>query len=179
MNFVHCSTFRLAASNMRPFPYLIIRSTGYPGFIVARPLFYDLLLSQIPASKIHFGKRVDTILETNDKVEVHTTTGETFVGDILVGADGAYSSIRKGLYERLKNEGRLPESDQEDLPFRCTCLVGQTEPLDLEVYSQLKDPLYPFYTTIGDDKRFIVSHLYYEEKKRNLSMCDFYESTNE
>ncbi|KAG0068114.1 hypothetical protein BGZ89_005235 [Linnemannia elongata] len=112
---------------------------------------------QIPASKIHFGKRVDTILETNDKVEVHTTTGETFVGDILVGADGAYSSIRKGLYERLKKEGRLPESDQEDLPFRCTCLVGQTEPLDLEVYSQLKDPLYPFYTTIGDDKRFIWS----------------------
>lgn len=131
--------------------------TGYPGFIVARPLFYDLLLSQIPASKIHFGKRVDTILETNDKVEVHTTTGETFVGDILVGADGAYSSVRKGLYERLKKEGRLPESDQEDLPFRCTCLVGQTEPLDLEVYSQLKDPLYPFYTTIGDDKRFIWS----------------------
>ncbi|KAF9314743.1 hypothetical protein BGZ91_005935 [Linnemannia elongata] len=34
---------------------------------------------QIPASKIHFGKRADTILETNDKVEVHTTTGETFV----------------------------------------------------------------------------------------------------
>ncbi|KAG0073291.1 hypothetical protein BGZ90_011631 [Linnemannia elongata] len=112
---------------------------------------------QIPASKIHFGKRVDTILETNDKVEVHTTTGETFVGDILVGADGAYSSIRKGLYERLKEEGRLPESDREDLPFRCTCLVGQTEPLDLEVYSQLKDPRYPFYTTIGDDKRFIWS----------------------
>lgn len=131
--------------------------TGYPGFIVARPLFYDLLLSQIPASKIHFGKRVDTILETNDKVEVHTTTGETFVGDILVGADGAYSSVRKGLYERLKEEGRLPESDREDLPFRCTCLVGQTEPLDLEVYSQLKDPRYPFYTTIGDDKRFIWS----------------------
>ncbi|KAF9539767.1 hypothetical protein EC957_005061 [Mortierella hygrophila] len=114
--------------------------TGYPGFIVARPLFYDLLLNQIPTSKIHFGKRIDTILETNDKVEAHTTTGETFVGDILVGADGAYSSVRKGLYERLKKEGRLPESDQEDLPFRCTCLVGQTEPLDLEVYSQLKDP---------------------------------------
>ncbi|KAF9121355.1 hypothetical protein BGX30_002622 [Mortierella sp. GBA39] len=131
--------------------------TGYPGFIVARPLFYNLLLNQIPTSKIHFGKRVDTILETNDKVEVHTTTGETFVGDILVGADGAYSSVRKGLYERLKKEGRLPESDQEDLPFRSTCLVGQTEPLDLEVYSQLKDPRYPFVTTIGDDKQFIWS----------------------
>ncbi|KAF9139862.1 hypothetical protein BG015_001878 [Linnemannia schmuckeri] len=130
---------------------------GYPGFIVSRPAFYDLLLKQIPAYKVHFGKRVDTIVETNDKVKAHTSTGELFQGDILVGADGAYSSVRKGLYERLKKEGHLPQSDQEDLPFKCTCLVGQTEPLDLEVYPQLKDPNYPFYTTIGDDKKYIWS----------------------
>lgn len=91
------------------------------------------------------------------------------MGDILVGADGAYSSVRKGLYEKLKKEGRLPESDQEDLPFRCICLVGQTEPLDLEVYSQLKDPWYPFYTTIGDNKQFIVSHLHWEGKGGHIT----------
>lgn len=91
------------------------------------------------------------------------------MGDILVGADGAYSSVRKGLYESLKKEGRLPESDHEDLKFRCICLVGQTEPLDLEDYSQLKDPQYPFYTTIGDDKQFIVSHLHYQGKMKTLA----------
>ncbi|KAF8926827.1 hypothetical protein BGZ47_002497 [Haplosporangium gracile] len=133
--------------------------TGYPGFIVSRPVFYDLLLKQIPTYKIHFEQRVDTIVETNDKVEVHTTTREVFQGDILVGADGAYSSVRKGLYEKLKKEGQLPESDQEDLPFKCSCLVGQTEPLNLEEYPQLKDLHYPFYTTIGDDKQYIVSGL--------------------
>lgn len=138
---------------------MLSHSTGYPGFIVARPLFYDLLLKQIPAHKVHFGKRVDAIIEENNKVKVHTTTGEVYEGDILVGADGAYSSIRKGLYERLKKEGKLPESDQEDLPFKSTCLVGQTEALDLGLYPQLKNPQYPFYTTICDDKQFIVSHL--------------------
>ncbi|KAG0281667.1 hypothetical protein BGZ96_001055 [Linnemannia gamsii] len=131
--------------------------TGYTGFIVARPLFYDLLLKQIPAHKLHFGKRVDIITEDKNKVKVRTTTGEVYEGDILVGADGAYSSVRKGLYERLKQEGKLPESDQEDLPFKSTCLVGQTENLDLELYPQLKDPHYPFYTTIGNDKQFIYS----------------------
>lgn len=58
----------------------------------------------------------------------------------------------------LKKEGKLPKSDQEDLPFNCTCLVGQTEPLDVDEFPQLKDPEHPFINTLGDNKPFTVSH---------------------
>ncbi|KAG0316107.1 hypothetical protein BGZ97_007397, partial [Linnemannia gamsii] len=104
--------------------------TGYPGYIVSRPMFYDLLMKQIPANKILFGRRVLNILEKENKVIAQTQDNRMFEGDILVGADGAYSTIRQRMFETLTQEGRLPKSDQEDLPFSCTCLLGQTQSLD-------------------------------------------------
>jgi 2-polyprenyl-6-methoxyphenol hydroxylase-like FAD-dependent oxidoreductase len=123
---------------------------------VARPLLHKLLLDQVPSEKVLFNKRVQTIAEENDKVRIGTADGSTYEGDILVGADGAYSGVRQRLYEILLKEGRLPKTDREDLPFQCTCLVGQTDKLDLEVFTQLKDPNYPFFTTMCDDKPFVV-----------------------
>ncbi|KAK3835620.1 MAG: hypothetical protein J3R72DRAFT_451256 [Linnemannia gamsii] len=130
---------------------------GYQNFIVPRPLFHNLLLKQVPPSKILYGKRVHAIDQDDEKVRIETTDGSTYEGDILVGADGAYSGVRQQLYEALLREGRLPEPDQEDLPFSCTCLVGQTESLDLEVFYQLKDQNYPFVTTMCDDKPFMFT----------------------
>ncbi|KAF9082715.1 hypothetical protein BGX23_012188 [Mortierella sp. AD031] len=128
--------------------------SGYPGYIVSRPLLYDLLLKQIPSQKIHTNKRVLNVSEEEEKVTVQTADGCVYTGDILVGADGAYSAVRQRLYERLKADGTLPKSDQEELPFSCTCLVGQTEELDFEDFPQLKEPLTPYYTTLGDDKPY-------------------------
>ncbi|KAF9150008.1 hypothetical protein BG015_008179 [Linnemannia schmuckeri] len=129
----------LSTTNYVPFQTL----TGYRSYIIARPALYNLLLKQIPAHKIHFGKRVLTVSEDNDdedKVHIQTADGATYQGDILIGADGAYSAVRQRLYEKLKAGGTLPKIDEEDLPFSCTCLVDQTEPLDLEEYPELKVP---------------------------------------
>ncbi|KAG0293579.1 hypothetical protein BGZ96_002624 [Linnemannia gamsii] len=126
---------------------------GYSNYIVARPQLYDLLLTQVPAHKILLGKRVLTIGEDDERIKVQTSDNSVYEGDILVGADGAYSAVRQRLYETLKQEDRLPKSDYEDLPFNCTCLVGQTEPLDLEEFPQLKDTGYPFIFTLGGEGR--------------------------
>lgn len=126
---------------------------GYPNYIVARPQLYDLMLTQVPAHKILLGKRVLTISEDDERVKVQTSDNSIYEGDILVGADGAYSAVRQRLYETLKQQDRLPKSDQEDLPFNCTCLVGQTEPLDPEEFPQLKDTGYPFIFTLGREGR--------------------------
>ncbi|KAF8947914.1 hypothetical protein BGZ47_007310 [Haplosporangium gracile] len=126
---------------------------GYPNYIVARPQLYNLLLSQVPAHKILLGKRVLAISEDDERVKVQTSDSSIYEGDILVGADGAYSAVRQRLYETLKQQDRLPKSDQEGLPFNCTCLVGQTEPLDPEEFPQLKDTDYPFIFTLGREGR--------------------------
>ncbi|KAF9084596.1 hypothetical protein BGX23_010402 [Mortierella sp. AD031] len=127
--------------------------SGYPGYIVARPLLYDLVLKQIPSHKIHFGKRVLNTSEKEDRVSVQTADNSIYEGDILVGADGAYSAVRQRLYERLRTEGTLPKSDQEDLPFSCTCLVGQTRELDPKDFPQITDPI-SHYATLGADKPY-------------------------
>ncbi|KAG0067400.1 hypothetical protein BGZ90_001006 [Linnemannia elongata] len=128
--------------------------TGYPDYMVGRPELHTLLLRQIPPEKVHYGKRVLTIKEEDNRVKVITADGSSFEGDILVGADGAYSAVRQRLYEALRKEGKLPKSDQEDLPFSCTCLVGQTKPLDPEKYPLVKEPLCQFLTTLGKDKPY-------------------------
>lgn len=122
--------------------------------MIGRPELHNLLLRQIPPEKMHFGKRVLTIKEEDNRVKVITADGSSFEGDILVGADGAYSAVRQRLYDILRKEGKLPKSDQEDLPFSCTCLVGQTKPLDPEKYPLVKEPLCQFLTTLGKDKPY-------------------------
>ncbi|KAF9138981.1 hypothetical protein BGX30_008521 [Mortierella sp. GBA39] len=142
-----------------------VKYTGYYSYIVARPLFYDLLLKLIPAEKIHFSKRVLTISEKEERVKIHTADNCSYEGDILVGADGAYSAVRQRMYEGLRQEGRLPKSDQEDLPFHSTCLVGQTTPVDFADFPEFQEPLCSFYNTMGNDSPHTTSSKAAEEHR--------------
>jgi 2-polyprenyl-6-methoxyphenol hydroxylase-like FAD-dependent oxidoreductase len=130
--------------------------TGYGFYVVTRPVLYKLILKLVPPPKILFGKKVVSITETDDKVTVRTSDNARYEGDILVGADGAHSTVRHHLYEKLKNKGELPKSDQEDLPFSCTCLVGQTRTLDPEELPLLKEPVCQFLSVMSDDKPYSV-----------------------
>ncbi|KAF9290328.1 hypothetical protein BGZ88_007378 [Linnemannia elongata] len=139
----------------KPTDYSLVEEfTGYGYYIVTRPLLYDLILRQVPPEKLHFGKRVNIISDQGDKVIIETSDNATHEGDILVGADGAHSSVRQHLYATLKAKGGLPKSDQEDLPFSCTCLVGQTKSLDPEEFPVMKEPVCQFQIVLGKDKPY-------------------------
>ncbi|KAG0293587.1 hypothetical protein BGZ96_002632 [Linnemannia gamsii] len=147
--------YKESLESYRPTDHIAIEEfTGYAQYLVARPVLYALILKQVPPHKIHFGKRVLNITEENDKVTVHTSDNGIYEGDIVVGADGAYSAVRQRMYDRLKARGELPKGDQEDLPFSCTCLVGQTRVLDPEKYPIIKEPTCVFPTVLGKDKPF-------------------------
>ncbi|KAF9953740.1 hypothetical protein BGZ70_000137 [Mortierella alpina] len=103
---------------------------GYEAIILSRPVLYEILLKLIPKERIHFQKRVLSHVETQEGIIIRTSDGKTHQGNILVGADGAYSGVRQCLYEQLLKEGKLPKSDAEPLSFSSVCLVGQTRPLD-------------------------------------------------
>ncbi|KAF9367249.1 hypothetical protein CPB97_006015, partial [Podila verticillata] len=64
-------------------------------------------------------------------------------------ADGAYSAVRQNLYKTLKLKSKLPSSDDVTLPFSCVCLVGQTVPLDPEVFSQVQGDLAQCHSILG------------------------------
>jgi 2-polyprenyl-6-methoxyphenol hydroxylase-like FAD-dependent oxidoreductase len=71
-------------------------STGYDVKIMVRPDLHNYLYSKVPNNKIHLGKRILSIYTYPDYgVAIHTSDGESYEGDIPVGADGAYSGVRR------------------------------------------------------------------------------------
>ena len=75
------------------FPYPC--SAGYGQYIVTRPKLHELFFKQIPPRKTHFGKRIQVISEDDDSVTIHTIDSNMYEGNIVVGADGAYSAVRQ------------------------------------------------------------------------------------
>ncbi|KAG0326531.1 hypothetical protein BG000_001342 [Podila horticola] len=114
-----------------------MHSGGDKSFVVARPMLYDLLLRQIPPHKIHMGKRVTSLTQNKSGVMIRCTDNQSRHGDILVGADGAYSGVCQSLYKQLNDENLLPSSDDGVFPFSCTCLVGQTEIVDTAQFPEI------------------------------------------
>ncbi|KAG0025770.1 hypothetical protein BGZ81_006858 [Podila clonocystis] len=96
-----------------------VKPLGTSSYIVARPDIYDLLLRQIPKEKIHMGKKVMSLFQNDNGVMIRCSDNTTHHGDILVGADGAYSGVRQNLYKALKKKKLLPNSDDVPLPFSC------------------------------------------------------------
>ncbi|KAF9920798.1 hypothetical protein FBU30_009274 [Linnemannia zychae] len=138
----------------------LLEKSGHPYTIferaaVVKPLdLYSIMLKLVPSHKIHFGKRVSNIVEANNKVTIQTSDNETFEGDILVGADGTYSTVRQSMYEQLKSIGQLPKVDQEDLPYNYASLVGQTKVLDPKEFPSILEPTCRFNVVFGDSKPY-------------------------
>ncbi|KAI8594415.1 hypothetical protein EDD21DRAFT_90071 [Dissophora ornata] len=114
--------------------------SGYDNLFFLRPKLHDLLLQQVPSNNISFGKKFVRSGENQDgKIQLHFSDNTTFEGDILVGADGANSSVRQNLYKRLDKQGLLPKDDLKTQSIGYTCMVGVSEPKNPERYPQLKD----------------------------------------
>ncbi|KAG9063199.1 hypothetical protein KI688_004800 [Linnemannia hyalina] len=127
---------------------------GAKGYIVARPQLYDLILRQIPTEHFHMNKKVLTMEQGGNGVLVRFSDGTEAEGDILVGADGAYSAVRQNLYEKLKKENKLPATDALPLPFSTVCIVGQTRPLTPEQFPNLEREDSVFSRVMGTDKMY-------------------------
>ncbi|KAG0088371.1 hypothetical protein BGZ93_010445 [Podila epicladia] len=117
------------------------------------PELYDLLFQSVPRERIILDKRVISFTQNQNSVMARCSDSTSYHGDILVGADGAYSAVRQNLYKSLKEDKKLPASDDVSLPFSCICLVGQTEPLDCEEFPHMKEVQSQANTVLGISTR--------------------------
>ncbi|KAF9358726.1 hypothetical protein BGX26_001065 [Mortierella sp. AD094] len=129
------------------------KDTGYENLLFARPKLYELLRKQVPESKISLNKKVLRSKEADGRVVIHCSDNTTYEGDILIGADGAYSGVRQNLYRQMDEEGILPKSDAENLSVGYVSMVGVSNPADPEKYPQLKDGRSHFSQVLGSDNR--------------------------
>ncbi|CAO3572751.1 unnamed protein product [Mortierella alpina] len=162
----------------------LLERNGWPNSVIARPQLYDLLYSQIPPEKVHMNKKFASALQQQQDgtggVTIQFVDGTTAHGDILVGADGGYSGVRKDLYEQLAKQGELPLSDLEELSCSSICLVGQTGPLSPEKFPHVAEKYCRFENISGKDKPYtwltftlprnricwmVIEHLYLETNR--------------
>ncbi|KAF9087144.1 hypothetical protein BGX29_001006 [Mortierella sp. GBA35] len=122
--------------------------------MVARPHLYDLLLRQVPKERFHMSKKVLSTHQGGNGVLIRCADGSEHEGDILVGADGAYSAVRQNMYAHLKKENMLPHSDGLPLPFLNVCLVGQTRPLDPSEFPDVEKPDSQVHNIMSKDRPY-------------------------
>ncbi|KAF9126818.1 hypothetical protein BGW39_006322 [Mortierella sp. 14UC] len=127
---------------------------GYENYIIARPVLYDLLHSKVSKERIHMGVKITETTQDENGVKIHCSNGAVHHGDILVGADGAYSIVRQNMYSQLNVENRLPAMDARPLPYSTECLVGQTRVLELSEFPRLEREDCQFMNIIGDNKPY-------------------------
>lgn len=116
--------------------------------MLPRPRFHEFLLSKVPAERIHYGKKFLSMIQNREGVMIRCADGTTYHGDLLVGADGAYSTVRQSLYRHLQEQNILPPSDAKEMHKGYTCLVGTTSPLDPEKYPWVAQPQSECYKVI-------------------------------
>ncbi|KAF9350057.1 hypothetical protein BGX26_011706 [Mortierella sp. AD094] len=114
-------------------------ASGYESRIFCRPKLYEILLRRVPVHKISFKKKVLRTEEKDGKVHIHCSDNTSYAGDILVGADGAYSGVRQSMYRRMDEKGILPKSDLEDFSIGYTTIVGVATPSNPGKYPKLRD----------------------------------------
>ncbi|KAF9958155.1 hypothetical protein BGZ70_009301 [Mortierella alpina] len=129
-------------------------TTGYDSIVFTRAELHNLLSSKVPSSKITMGKKIMSLEQNHLGVMIRASDGETFHGDILVGADGAYSGVRQAMYKKIEKKGKLPDNDKEDFHVGFICMVGTTGPLDPERYPDLKSDIAKFTQVVGKNKPY-------------------------
>lgn len=97
-------------------------------------------------------KKVLSFQQNHEGVMLRFSDNTTVHGDILVGADGAHSSVRQHLYKTLEKEGQLPKTDKKQMEKGYISLVGTTDPLDPAKYPRLGDRDSESAYMIGDGK---------------------------
>lgn len=123
---------------------------GYERQLFPRPELHHMLLSKIPVEKIHFSSKVSFFEQNQDGVTVTFENNTTAQGDILVGADGAHSSVRQHLYKTLDKEGLLPKADNADVKRGYISLLGTTDTLDPAKYPDVLKEDCQSYGIVGD-----------------------------
>ncbi|KAG0304659.1 hypothetical protein BGZ98_005231 [Dissophora globulifera] len=125
---------------------------GYHRTLFPRPELYQLLLSRIPAEKVHMSKKLMSFVQNKDGVMVRLQDGSTVHGDILVGADGAHSAVRHNMFEDLLKRGLLPKADQRKMMKGFICMVGTTDELDPAKFPGVDNPYSAADLILGDSE---------------------------
>jgi salicylate hydroxylase len=102
----------------------LARSCGAPYYTVSRPDLHQMLAARLPSGVLRLGRAVTSLADHGDHVQLEFADGGTAQSELLVGADGIHSLVRRALagpdspvfsgYSAFR--GLVPSSRAGDLP---------------------------------------------------------------
>ncbi|KAK2686277.1 hypothetical protein QWA68_014854 [Fusarium oxysporum] len=106
---------------------------GYPTIFIDRQMLLQVLYEKLESKdSVYTGQAVRSVLELEDSIKVTTDKGKEFKGDILVGADGIFSTVRREMW-RIANEvspGYFPANEWSRVPCYYKCIFGISRPIE-------------------------------------------------
>ncbi|KAG0225386.1 hypothetical protein BGW42_004456 [Actinomortierella wolfii] len=131
---------------------------------ITRPELYNILVQGIPPTKLQLGKTAEQIEQDEHGIRCICAGGEvSFSGDILVGADGAYSAVRLHMLRELGKQGALSDNDRKRMQSDCIRLVGQATELDPSSLPQLPPGQSDCNVQVAIHKRDQLSYTHLQE----------------
>ncbi|KAG0054020.1 hypothetical protein BGZ83_012096 [Gryganskiella cystojenkinii] len=128
------------------------QGTGYDTLVTSRPEFHSLLLTHIPKDKIHMGKKIVALQQDSENVTITCEDKSTYTADILIGADGHYSDVRKALYKDMEKDDLSPKIKTDDPQVHILSYLGVAEDLDPANYEGLGEEESHSDTIIGEGR---------------------------
>ncbi|KAF5668250.1 zeaxanthin chloroplastic [Fusarium denticulatum] len=108
----------------------LIERHGYPTIFIDRQMLMQVLYNKLKSkASIHPGQKVVSVLELDNGIQVTTDKGKVFEGDILVGADGIYSTVRKEMW-RIASPGCFLADEWSRVPCYYKCIFGISRPIE-------------------------------------------------
>ncbi|KAI8931125.1 hypothetical protein NX059_011479 [Plenodomus lindquistii] len=106
---------------------------AYQPFFVDRQMVIQILYDNLrDKSKVLTGKGLIKVEELHEsqKVQVTTSDGSKFTGDILIGADGVHSATRKEMWRlaSLAQPQHFSKEEQDSTPTDYCCIFGISKP---------------------------------------------------
>jgi salicylate hydroxylase len=71
---------------------------GAPYYQVHRADLLNVLASRVPAERVHLGHRLTDLIDHGNRVEGRFENGKSISVDVVVGADGIHSAVRRILF---------------------------------------------------------------------------------
>lgn len=81
---------------------------------------------------------------------IYCSDNSIYEGDIVIGADGAYSAVRHNMHKMMETDGAIaPVHDTKDMAMPYLCMVGTTKPMDPDEYPHLQDSKNHLHHVVG------------------------------
>ncbi|KAH6638911.1 hypothetical protein C7974DRAFT_123267 [Boeremia exigua] len=126
---------------------------GYKPIFLDRQMLIQILYDNLrDKSKVLTNKGVAKVEQLPGKVQVTTSHGETITGEVLVGADGIHSVVRREMWRLADQEtpGYFSVSERSKAPTEYCCIFGISPPTN-------KVKAFSSFNVVGQNSSYLIS----------------------